>query len=153
MNLYNLYKKTAGLVLLAVVGLFTTLTYAIDNPDAPDYTGAFKFREKVFTDKINNPKNTSQDFLIAYNDYLIFLDEELNAAYSLLMTRLKKNRQAELKNAQRNWLKFRDAEFEFIKNNWTRDNFGSSAWISRGDYRTTIVRERVMQLLNYGLNY
>lgn len=153
MKLSNSYIKIAGLVVLTVVGILITLTYAIDNPDAPDYIGNFKSREKIFLDKINNPKNTNQAYLIAYNDYLIFLDKELNAAYRLLMPKMQKKQQEELKNSQRKWIKFRGTEFEFINNNWTRDNFGSSAWISRGDYRSSIVRDRVMQLLHYALNY
>lgn len=153
MNFSNLQKKTTCFAVITVVFLLTTLTYAIDNPDAPDYIGEFKSREKAFIDKIDNPKNTNQDYLVAYNDYLIFLDKELNAAYNLLIPKLQKNQREELKNSQKKWLKFRDAEFEFIINNWTRDNFGSSAWLSRGDYRTAIVRERVMQLLHYALNY
>lgn len=153
MNLSILKKKIFCLAAITVVLLLATLTYAIDNPEVPDYIGEFKSREKVFIDKINNPKNTNQEYLVAYNDYLIFLDKELNTAYSSLIPKLPKDHQEELKNSQKKWLKFRDAEFEFIINNWTRDSFGSSAWISRGGYRTTIVRERVMQLLYYLLNY
>jgi uncharacterized protein YecT (DUF1311 family) len=153
MNLSNLHKKIACLAVFTVACLLTTLTFAIDNPDAPDYISEFKSREKIFTEKINNPNNTNQEYLDAYNDYLIFLDKELNAAYGLLIPKLQKNHQEEIKNSQRKWLEFRDAEFKFIISNWTRDNFGSSAWISRGDYRTTIVKERVMQLLHYALNY
>jgi uncharacterized protein YecT (DUF1311 family) len=153
MNFSILQRKIVCLAAITIVCLLTTLTYAIDNPEAPDYIGEFKSREKVFIDKINNPKNTNQEYLAAYNDYLNFLDKELNTAYSSLLPKLPKNQQKELKISQKKWLKFRDAEFEFIINNWTRDNFGSSAWISRGGYCTTIVRERVIQLLYYLLNY
>lgn len=153
MNSSNLRNKMVWLAVITVVCFLTTLTHAIDNPEAPDYIGEFKSREKVFIDKIDNPKNTNQDYLVAYNDYLIFLDKELNAAYNSLIPKLQKKQQEELKNSQKKWLKFRDAEFEFIINNWTRNNFGSSAWISRGGYRTAIVRERVMHLLYYLLNY
>ncbi len=152
MNLSILQKKIVYLAAITVVCLLTTLTYAIDNPEAPDYIGEFKSREKVFIDKINNPKNKNQEYSVAYNDYFIFLDKELNTAYSSLIQKLPKEQQEELKNSQEKWLKFRDAEFEFIINNWTRGNFGSSAWISRVGYRTTIVRERVIQLLYYLLN-
>lgn len=153
MNFSVLQKRILCLAAITVVCLLTTLTHAIDNPEAPDYIGEFKSREKVFIDKINNPKNTNQEYLVACNDYLIFLDKELNTAFRSLILKLQKDQQEELKNSQKKWLQFRDAEFEFIINNWTRDNFGSSAWISRGGYRTTIVRERVIQLLNYLLNY
>ena len=153
MSFSNLRKGIVFLEVLTVICILSPIVYAIDNPDAPDYISEFKSREKTYIDKINDPKNTNQEYLAAYNDYLIFLDKELNDAYRLLVPKLQKNQQEELKNSQKKWLKFRDAEFKFIVNNWTRDNFGSSAWISRGDYRTTIVRERVMQFLHYALNY
>lgn len=153
MDLSNLKRIAAGLAVLTVFCQLTALTYASDKSDPPDYIGEFRYREKDLVKRINNPKNTSKEYSVTYHDYLIFLDEELNAAYELLMEKLQKSQQEELRNSQRKWLKFRDAEFEFINNNWTRDSFSSSEWISLGDYRTTIVRERVMQLLQYALNH
>lgn len=150
-------KKNVSLFMMVwgviVFGVLTHLVYAIDNPDAPDLIGEFETREQDFLKKINNPNNGTRDYLIAYDDYLKFLDDELNKAYQLIKSKLPEARQGELKNAQRNWIKFRDAEFELINNNWTRQNFGSSSGISRGSYRSTIVKNRVLQLLHYAKNY
>jgi uncharacterized protein YecT (DUF1311 family) len=151
MKVSNSYKKIAGSV-FAFVYILTTLAYAIDNPDAPDYLGEFKSRERIYLEKINNPKNTNRAYLIAYDNYLIFLDKELNAVYRLLMSKLSEVHQGGLKNSQKKWIVFRDAEFELINNYWTRNNFGSSAVISRGAYRSSIVRNRVIQLLQYASN-
>ena len=139
-------------VLLVVISL-SNPACAIDNPDAPDYIGELEQREQVFLNSINNPDNSSRDYLIAYDDYQIFLDKELNKAYQLIKSKLPKTSQQELKNSQRQWIKYRDAEFEMINNNWIRQNFGSSAGMSRGSYRCKIIKDRVIQLLSYALNY
>lgn len=156
MNHKKLNVKSVSLwlqgLMLVIVSLFNPAC-AIDNPDAPDYIGELEQREQVFLAAINKPDNSSRDYLIAYDDYQIFLDKELNKAYQLIRSKLPEARQQELKNSQRQWIKYRDAEFELIKNNWTKQNFGSSAAISRGGYRCKIIKDRVLLLLQYALNY
>jgi len=144
------YKCIVGCLLLMglVVG-----SYAIDNPDAPDLIGEFEKRESIYLTAIDNPENSTRDYLVAYDNYLIFLDEELNKASEVIKLKLPEERKSELIAAQLNWIKYRDAEFEFIKNTWTRKDFGSSAGISRGDYRASIVKDRVIQLLHYAKNF
>ena len=153
MTLMDLNRKATGLLALAIACVVISLAYAIDNPDAPDYLGEFKSNDKYFQDKINNPQNTTKEYLAVYDDYLFFLDKELNNAYRLLMAKVPETQREDLKNSQKKWMAFRDAEFEFINNNWTRDNFGSSSVISRGAYRSSIVKNRVIQLLQYASNY
>ena len=139
--------------LLLSVSLVINSVFAIDNPDAPDFLGEFETREQLFLQKINNPHNGARDYLIAYDDYQTFLDAELNKAYYLIKFKLPSAQQQELTNSQRHWIKFRDAEFELINNTWTRHYFGSSAGISRGSYRCSIIKNRVLQLLYYAKNY
>jgi len=148
-----LVEKTPPAIFFALFYFVTIPTFAIDNPDAPDYIGEFQARSKVHLDAINKPDNSNRAYLVAYDDYRIFLDKEMNKAYRLLLTKLPKDRQVELKKSQRNWIKYRDAEFALIKNNWTRDNFGSSSGISRGAYRCSVIKDRVIQLLHYVKNY
>lgn len=138
---------------LVFFSLLMSPVLAIDNPDAPDLIGGFEEREQIFLKEINNPRNGSKDYLIAYDNYQKFLDDEMNKAYHLVKSRLSAERQQELTHSQCNWITFRDAEFEFIKNTWTRQEFGSSANMSRGSYRCTIIRNRVLQLLHYAKNY
>ena len=140
-------------VLLISFSVLMNPVFAIDNPDAPDYISEFEEREQIFLKAINNPNNGSRDYLIAYEDYLKFLEDELNVAFHLSQSKLSKERQQELKRSQGNWKKFRDTEFELIKNNWTRQNFGSSAGMSRGIYRSAVIKNRVVQLLHYAKNY
>lgn len=152
MNSKNVRFWKNGLLLI-LFSLLTNSVLAIDNPDAPDLTGEFEKREQPFLNAIENPRNGSRDYLIAYDNYLLFLDSELNCAYRLIKSKLPTEQQQELKESQLNWLKFRNTEFELIKNTWSRQNFGSSAGISRGSYRSTIVKNRVLQLLYYAINF
>ena len=148
-NKLNIYLQSLFVFVVAL----SNPACALDNPDAADYIGELEQREKVYLESINNPDNTTMAFLIAYDDYQLFLDKELNQAYQLLKSKLPEARQKELIIAQRQWIKYRDAEFDLINNNWSRENFGSSAGISRGSYRSKIIKDRVLQLLQYAINY
>ncbi|MEI6892875.1 MAG: lysozyme inhibitor LprI family protein [Pontiella sp.] len=140
------YKHLIGCLLS--IG-FVVGAYAIDNPEAPDLIGEFEKRERIYLADIDNPKNSTRDFLYYYDNYLLFLGDELNKASVELNSKLPEERKLELIAAQQHWINYRDAEFELIKNTWTRKDFGSSAGISRGDYRTSIVKDRIIQLLHY----
>jgi len=151
-------KRKQGTVYRCIIGCLLSIVlvveaYAIDNPDAPDLIGEFEKRSVIYLTAIDNPQNTTRGFLIAYDDYLIFLDDELNKASEIIKLKLPEARKSELIAAQQHWVKYRDAEFELIQNTWTRKDFGSSAGISRGDYRTSIVKERIIQLLHYAKNF
>ncbi len=133
---------------------FTFITaHAIDNPDSVDLIAKFKEKEKSYLTTIANPANSTRATIRAYHEYKNFLDKELNKTYGLLKSKLAVKRQEELKISQRHWIKFRDAEFELINNNWSRSDFGSSFAISRGDYSSSIIRNRLMQLFHYLSNY
>ncbi|SQD76521.1 lysozyme inhibitor LprI family protein [Moritella yayanosii] len=151
-------KRKQGTAYRCIIGCFLTIglvvgAYAIDNPEAPDLIGEFEKREIIYLTDIDNPQNSTRDFLVAYDNYLTFLDEELNKASEILSSKLPEARKSELIAAQKYWINYRDAEFELIKNTWTRKEFGSSAGVSRGDYRTSIVKDRVIQLLHYVKNF
>jgi len=150
--------KNKGVIYRCVLGcvLLATLiggACALDNPDAPDLIAEFQQREQVYLAAIDNPKNSTRDFLIAYDDYLLFLDKELHKASEVMMLTLPEARKLELMASQQNWIKYRDTEFKLIENTWTRTDFGSSSGISRGDFRTSIVKDRIMQLLHYAKSF
>jgi len=147
-------NPTSSLLISAILLIsFSNSILAIDNPDSPDLIGQLTEREKPFKANITKPTNGTRDTIRAYHEYKLFLDKELNKAYALLISKLSSEHQKELKVSQRNWIKFRDAEFELINNNWSRSNFGSSFVVSRGDYSSTIIRNRLIQFLNYIKNY
>lgn len=150
MKLINKYLLS---LLLAFSGLVSQTAFAIDNPDSPNLVSLFEKREKPYIDLTQKPANGTRDTIRAYHKYKVFLDKELNKAYKMLKANLSIERQKELTTSQRNWIKFRDSEFELINNNWSRSSFGSSFAISRGDYSSAVIRTRVIQLLHYTKNY
>lgn len=127
--------------------------FAIDNPDAPNYVDEFLSRDQAYESNLRKTGNATKDYLPAYRHYEAFLDKELNHAYRLLMARIDAGSKSALMDSQRKWLTYRDSEFAFISQNWTQKNFGSSYVISRGDYRATIIRHRIISLLYYLQNY
>lgn len=152
-------KRSGSLTSLLIVavfalsGLMSGITYGLDNPDAPDYVADFRVRANVYEQALDNPELTNRGVLIAYDDYQVFLDDERNKAYNLLRSELSAEQQARLEVSRQDWITFRNVEFEFIRHNWTRHNFGSSAGRSRGAYRSSIIKNRVIQLLYYSMNY
>jgi uncharacterized protein YecT (DUF1311 family) len=141
------------MLLLCCVWYNSTPAFAIDNPDTPDYVADFLKQDQRYKSEIMKTVNTTVGFISAYTAYEEFLDKELNKAYNSILDHLDKNTQWKLRNSQRKWLKYRDAEFEFIMLNWNRNKFGSSFVISRGDYRTKIIKNRIILLLSYSANY
>jgi uncharacterized protein YecT (DUF1311 family) len=146
-------SKSYGFLLWLVSFLIALPVHAIDNPDAPDLVAEFLARSATYEEMVGMSGGGGREVALAYGSYLSFLDEELNKAYRLLMSKLPRSQQQALRDSQRMWLAFRDAEVQFIVGNWTRDRFGTSAYISVGDYRSSLVKERVIQLLHYAKNY
>ncbi|MDC8446426.1 MAG: DUF1311 domain-containing protein [Nitrosomonas sp.] len=146
----QIWRKVALMLLLACC---STSLLAIDNPDAPDYVADFLERAKVYEDDIRQTPHTTQGYITVYARYEDFLGDELDSAYNQLMAKLSDEARQALSNSQKQWLRYRDQEFEFIARNWTHANFGSAAAISRGDYRTIIISNRIVLLLRYLQNF
>lgn len=127
--------------------------FAIDNPDVPDLVADFESRSKKYELVVEKQAQNQEEILKAYVQYGDFLDQELNQAYTALSKQLNANSKQSLLRSQRLWIQFRDAEYNFIDNNWTLDNFGSSSAISRSAYQTAIIKNRVVELLHYLKNY
>ena len=149
-------NAAARFVTVAMLALCSALSapaaLAIDNPDAPDLLGAFQARCEKYQAEIRKQSDT-QKMMVAYANYEKFLDAELNKAYDTLLGHVSRDARDSLVSSQRKWLQYRDAEFSFIDRNWTLATFGTSSAISRGDYRTDIVKQRVVMLLRYLKNY
>ena len=142
-------RRVAAAFVLAIAA---TGVAAIDNPDAPDRVAAFERRAQPYEQHLAATDGGSQAARegVAYAQ---FLNDELNTAYKLLLSRLPGLSRVALVDSQRRWLGFRDAEFRFIEQQWTRERNGSSASLSVAGYRNSLVKERVRQLLQYGAEY
>jgi uncharacterized protein YecT (DUF1311 family) len=75
-------------------------------------------------------------------------DKEMNKTYRELMKRLDRPQQAAFKNAQRNWLKFRDAESQFLAQ--IIQKLEGTVWLPVPSARLyKINRQRAMELKDY----
>lgn len=81
------------------------------------------------------------------------MQAELAKAYPALLAKLPKPSRTKLERSQADWLKYRKADLDFIAENWTSKTFGSASVLSRGEYRTALIRERVTTLMHYLKNY
>jgi len=145
--------KTPIFGLTLVIAMMSSVAFAIDNPDAPDYIEAFQTKSRSFETKIEESADNGRSYAETSRNYEKFLDSELSTAYSLLQAKLADTQKSQLRESQKAWILYRDKEIEFVNANWTQQNFGSSSAISRNNYRSTIIRGRVEQLLNYLKNY
>ena len=73
-------------------------------------------------------------------------DQELKYYYKALMNRLNKDQQEFLRQSQRKWIAFRDAEFSF-SNNYYID--GTMWKIVDASTRANFIRSRTLQLKEY----
>ena len=124
----------------------------IDNPDAPDRVAAFESRAAPLELQLAATDGGSAATR-AGKMYADFLDTELNTAYRTLLMKLRGPARVTLAQSQQQWLRFRDAEYQFIAQHWTRERSGSSASLSVAGYGNAIVKERVLQLLRYTAEY
>jgi uncharacterized protein YecT (DUF1311 family) len=149
-------KKTLILYVFIFVSVFIVsmpnVSLAVDNPDTPSHVKQFQLKCKPYEDAISKAMSTPE-VMDANTKYLEFLDKELNSAYKLIESKLPKTQKDELKIAQREWLKYRDAETKFIGDSWTREKYGTSYVYSIGSYGSTIVKDRIIQLLSYAEGY
>ncbi|NNG26738.1 MAG: DUF1311 domain-containing protein, partial [Ignavibacteriaceae bacterium] len=72
-------------------------------------------------------------------------DAELNKYYKLLMNTLNSDEQEKLRVAQRQWMVYRDKEFEFIGMRYGKME-GTMFNIIEADSRSNIVRQRALEL-------
>ncbi|GAB3672970.1 lysozyme inhibitor LprI family protein [Salinisphaera aquimarina] len=125
-----------------------TAAGAVANPDAPRYVDAFHQRMAPYHERIVQGQTT-----LAMDQAGVAmakaLDNELNAAYRKLMTRLSPEQKSALRASQRQWLKYRDAEYAFLNQAFTRESHGSSSVLTVGSARNALVYERVEELWSY----
>jgi uncharacterized protein YecT (DUF1311 family) len=141
------------LLAAALSGALATASFGIDNPDAPDLMAQFEARASTYEARISAEMGTTSDMAAAYVSYQNFLDKELTRFYNELASKLAPAPREALSQSQRQWSRYRDAEFRFIDKNWTQKQFGTSAALSRGAYRASIVKERITELIQYLKNY
>jgi uncharacterized protein YecT (DUF1311 family) len=139
-------------ILMSALLLQSAPALALDNPDAPDFVADFLARATPYEEEIDKDSGGAKA-AADYASYEKFLDQELNKAYDDLTKKLNDTKKQELLKSQKNWIAYRDSEFQFIAHNWTEETSGSSYTLSTGDYRAEIVKNRTIILLNYLKSY
>src|SRR5580698_3560590 len=129
-----------GLTALVVMALAAVPSYGIDDPDAPDLMAEFQQRAAPYEARISADAGNTKEIVEAYAAYQRFLEAQLTQVYAALGQKLAVAPRAMLVRSQRQWLAYRDAEFQFIDGNWTQAQFGTSAALSRGAYRCSIMK-------------
>ena len=150
---YSILKKIKFYLITLVFLLYSNLALCVDNPDSIDYLSSFLIQANKHEESILQGDRTTQGYIEAYAAYEDFLNKELSRIYRLLTSHLSGDSKAALDESQRNWNNYIDSEFHFITSNWNRVDFGSSSVISRGGYRTTLIKDRIILLLHYLQNY
>lgn len=75
------------------------------------------------------------------------LDKLLNKYYNHLMKTLDEEPKMKLRDSQREWIKFRDKEYEFYSSYFHSIGGGGSMWgIISGEHRNAVMLRRVEQL-------
>ena len=75
-------------------------------------------------------------------------DKLLNKNYAALMKKLSKAQQGKLRASQREWIKYRDLEFDFNSSFWSGFD-GTMYRVFPYSFRSDFVRERALQLGQY----
>lgn len=122
---------------------------AVDNPDRPDRLGQFETRCQAFERQVSAAASTLAT-VRALGDYRLFLDQELARAQADLSAALPSPALRDaLARSQRNWVAFRDADFDFIRDAISPERQGSSAAVAAGQLRNLVLKSRVQELLGY----
>jgi len=75
-----------------------------------------------------------------------YADKQLNAIYSAAIKSLDEERKIKLLDSQREWIKFRDANFALVLS--LNNDAGSYGGIVFGNYKANFVADRVKELVN-----
>ena len=143
----------SGLVLAAALTLVSVNAHAIDNPDSEQGLARFEQQCSAFENRLQNEAKNDTELFKLYVAYEKFLDAELNKAYRKVLGHLTDKSRASLVASQKVWLKYRDAEYQFVDDNWTNANFGSSSTLTRHASKSLLIKQRALMLLTYAENY
>lgn len=135
----------AKFILAACLLALSTLSAAVDNPDAPDYIGEFRARSASYEQAVGEAAggNASTEL----GAWFAFLERELQQTQAALSAALPEQERSLLKRAQSRWRKQFDADADLFRAIWTRERAGSSATLAIGLERAAALQQRVELLL------
>ena len=92
-----------------------------------------------------NADPTTVGMMEAYQQTLADWDKLLNKNYNTLMQKLSKEQQAKLRASQREWIKYRDLEFEFRASVYSNME-GTIYLLAPGIFQCNFVKDRALSL-------
>ena len=134
-------KLVCIMVILSVLFAGTAFAGSYANAVAKRMSAA----KKLYDKKYNNA-NTTFDMKESQNEYIEFLDGELNTVYKKIMALLPQKEKNRLRNEERKWIKTRDRQAD---KNAAEFEGGTLAPV---EYNHTYIKydeQRLMYLANY----
>ena len=130
--------------LLITFLLLFTLSFNLYSQDEPD-----KHRIDIQLEECLNDEWTvsTVDIMICVDNALNEWDKELNAVYQKLMKKLSAEQKTTLREAQKEWIKFRDREYDNIDSIYNMD--GTMWGQVRLMEKLEIVKSRTLSLTKY----
>lgn len=132
-------KINKGFHLIAIVVLLSGISYA-QEPSKHPIDKALE----ACLDKNSSTAGMVDCIGKAYDKW----DKELNRVYAELMKRLSPDARAKLKEAQLQWLKFRDSEFKLQEGIYSKLE-GTMYIPMSADSRMQVVKNRALELKSY----
>ena len=133
----NIRNKNAFLLVASLVLLISYEAVA-----SPDDT-----LDECLSDKKNM---TTAGMTNCTNSAAVSWDKELNRVYKELMNKLTGKGKNSLKQSQRQWLKYRDSEIQFIEDMYYRREFSGTMYIPmRAMDKLQVTKARTIELIKY----
>ncbi len=122
--------------------LFIALFSLTANTAIADDNGSYDDRFSAAFNQCNQQALDTAAKLECYDAEYVYQDKRLNAVYKKLMRSIPKSDQALLKNAQHQWIKYRDADFKL----YSEYSSGTSMNIFAVARQTAQVAQRAEEL-------
>lgn len=139
MSRITMYKE---FIQALVIFLTVSNVFAVDFDNKEHEIDKWTMQALKNTDSVTF--NIIEVYKVSYNKW----DSALNQAYNLLISRLSDNNSNLLRDSQRKWLQYRDAEFEFMKNHILQYE-GTISRLIVYHKMNEFVRGRVLELESY----
>lgn len=131
-------RITKNTILIMVFVLLNTISFAQDQEHPID----------LYLENCLSSDSTTAGMATCTSQAYTLWDQELNTVYTHLLSQLPLEGQELLRGSQRQWLAFRETEFDFINSIYDRFEGTMYTPMRLGD-RYDFVRERVLQLTWY----
>lgn len=111
---------------------------------------AFTSVQQQLDNRLNTTDYHNTHFLEIKSEYLSFLSKNLKATYQQVLAQLSPAQQTLLATSQKQWRTYQKSEFTFIEQQWQEQDIGPVARLYRAQYKIAILKQRIVQLYDYG---